>query len=403
MESTPRANRLQIGIFGRRNVGKSSLINALTGQDVALVSDRPGTTTDPVSKAMEIPLLGPVVLVDTAGLDDEGELGELRVGRTEKVLSRIHLALIVTDPHVGFGTWEEEILAQVQKRNLPVLLVVNKGDLADDPLPQAPEGVDVLALSALRGEGIPALIELLVEKAPREIEPPTIAGDLVAKAGHVLLVMPQDGEAPKGRLILPQVQTIRDLLDHRVVVTCIQPGELEEAMALFREPPSLVIVDSHVFGEVAEILPREVPLTSFSILFARFKGDLEQLVAGIEAVKRLKPGDRVLIAEGCTHHAQADDIGRVKIPRLLEKQARGKLDFTWYAGSGFPKKVDAELVVFCGSCMLGRNQVLARLAQAEEAEVPAVNYGVLLAYFSGILERALEPFTQLTLPENDRS
>lgn len=390
MENTPRANRLQIGIFGRRNVGKSSLINALTGQDVALVSDRPGTTTDPVSKAMEIPALGPVVLIDTAGLDDEGELGALRVSRTEKVLSQIHLAIIVIAD--DFGEFEQEILSWVQKRNLPALVVVNKQDLVPMPLPSLSSDVQVLGVSALTGAGIQTLIEAIVKIAPKEVEPPTIAGDLISEGGNVLLVMPQDKEAPKGRLILPQVQTIRDLLDHRGVVTCIQPGELEAALTLFKKPPSLVIVDSQVFGQVAKILPKEVPLTSFSILFARFKGDLGQLVAGIEAVKRLQPGDRVLIAEGCTHHPAEEDIGRVKIPRLLEKKVGGKLDFQWYAGSGFPQELEAKLVIFCGSCMLGRNQVLCRLKQAEEAQIPAVNYGVLLAYFSGILERSLEPF-----------
>lgn len=391
METTPRANRLQIGIFGRRNVGKSSLINALTGQDVALVSEKPGTTTDPVSKAMEIPGLGPVVLVDTAGLDDEGPLGELRVQRTEKVLSRIHLAIVVTDPATLIGPFERKIIAQLKKRKLPTLLVVNKQDLASSPLPFL-DGIQVLGACAKTGAGIKEIIDCLVKIAPSQIEPPAIAGDLISKGEHVLLVMPQGKAAPKGRLILPQVQTIRDLLDHRGIVTSVQPEELEDALKLFKKPPALVIVDSQVFSKAAQVLPPTVPLTSFSILFARFKGDLPQLVAGIEAVKSLKPGDKVLIAEGCTHHSLDDDIGRVKIPRLLEEKAGGKLVFRWSSGSGFPQDLDAKLVVFCGSCMLGRTEVLSRLNQAKESGLAAVNYGVLLAYFSGILERAIEPF-----------
>lgn len=391
MERTPQANRLKIGIFGRRNVGKSSLINCLTGQDVALVSERPGTTTDPVSKAMEIPLLGPVVLIDTAGLDDEGALGELRIQRSKKILTQIHVAILVTDPQEALGPWEEEILSELTTEEIPVLIVINKKDLVTEPLPQLP-GKTVLAVNSLTGEGRDAVLTALQKIAPTQIEPPTIAGDLIAPGQQILLVMPQGKGAPKGRLILPQVQTIRDLLDHRGVITCVQPGELKMALALFKNPPALTIVDSQVFKEAAAVLPKDAPLTSFSILFARFKGNLRQLAAGVEAIERLQPNDTVYMIEGCTHHAQDDDIGRVKIPNLLEKQTGGKLNFHWFAGKGFPDEIDAKLAVFCGGCMLGRKEVLTRLAAAEKQGIPAVNYGVLLAAASGILPRALAPF-----------
>ncbi|MFZ5626193.1 MAG: [FeFe] hydrogenase H-cluster maturation GTPase HydF [Bacillota bacterium] len=395
MLETPRANRLHIALFGRRNAGKSSLINALTNQDIALVSPIPGTTTDPVYKAMEILPLGPVVLIDTAGLDDEGELGQLRVQKTREVLPKADLALLVVDATTGITSFDREIAALCRQHNLPLIGVLNKSDLADPDLAAARAVLDLpwVKVSSRTGAGIEELKQAMIEQAPQNWEPETILGDLVKPGDTVVLVVPIDSAAPKGRLILPQVQVLRDCLDHGVMAYVCREFELEQTLANLQQPPALVVTDSQAFGLVSRLVPENVPLTSFSILYARYKGDLATLAAGARAISALKPGDRVLIAEACTHHRQPDDIGRAKIPRWLNQLAGGELQYTWSSGQGYPDNLeDFKLIVHCGACMLNRRSMLHRLQQARSRQVPIVNYGVLIAAVHGILERVLKPF-----------
>ncbi|GAW29255.1 [FeFe] hydrogenase H-cluster maturation GTPase HydF [Carboxydocella sp. ULO1] len=395
MLETPRANRLHIALFGRRNAGKSSLINALTNQDIALVSPIPGTTTDPVYKAMEILPLGPVVLIDTAGLDDEGELGQLRVQKTREVLPKADLALLVVDATTGITSFDREIAALCRQHNLPLVGVLNKSDLADPDLAAARAVLDLpwVKVSSRTGAGIEELKQAMIEQAPQNWEPETILGDLVKPGDTVVLVVPIDSAAPKGRLILPQVQVLRDCLDHGVMAYVCREFELEQTLANLQQPPALVVTDSQAFGLVSRLVPENVPLTSFSILYARYKGDLATLAAGARAISALKPGDRVLIAEACTHHRQPDDIGRAKIPRWLNQLAGGELQYTWSSGQGYPDNLeDFKLIVHCGACMLNRRSMLHRLQQARSRQVPIVNYGVLIAAVHGILERVLKPF-----------
>ncbi|SHG83611.1 iron-only hydrogenase maturation protein HydF [Thermosyntropha lipolytica DSM 11003] len=394
MQETPRANRLHIAIFGRRNAGKSSLINAITGQDIALVSDKAGTTTDPVYKAMEILPLGPCVLIDTAGIDDEGELGVLRIKKTREVLDKTDLALLVIDPLQGISTFELELVEEFRRRNIPFIPVINKIDQATPSPADIEKEIKekVHLVSAVSKEGIDQLKELIALKAPSDYQEPAIIGDLLQPGDMCILVTPIDSAAPKGRLILPQVQTIRDILDHDSQALVVKETELAKALASLKNPPRIVITDSQAFKEVERILDPSIPLTSFSILYARYKGDLKILLAGIEKLKEIKPGDKILIAEACTHHRQQDDIGTVKIPRLLEKIAGGKLDLHWSSGSGYPENLSSfELIIHCGGCMLNRRQMLSRINKAREKGVPITNYGLFLAYANGILERALAP------------
>jgi len=405
VESTPRSNRLHIAILGRRNAGKSSLINALAGQDVAIVSDVPGTTTDPVYKAMEILPIGPVVLIDTAGIDDVGPLGGMRVQRTRQVLAKSDVAIVVVDATRGVGEYERSAAAEVRERGIPLVAVASKMDIAAAQSAGAPEwketldrwgaglGASLVPVSAKTGQGINVLKERIIEAAPKDWEGPPIVGDLVSPGDTVVLVVPVDIEAPKGRLILPQVQTIRDLLDHGVRTVVVKEDAVRSAIENLKHGPSLVVTDSQVFGTVSRQVPDGVPLTSFSILFARHKGDLCTLVEGARHVADLHPGARILVAEACTHHPIGDDIGRVKIPAWLERRVGGKLDFVWAAGAGFPEDLGKfDLVVHCGGCMINRKEMLHRLAKVRSAGVPVVNYGVLIAYLHGILERTLEPF-----------
>ncbi|RPF42638.1 iron-only hydrogenase maturation protein HydF [Thermodesulfitimonas autotrophica] len=397
LNATPRGQRLHIALFGRRNAGKSSLINALTGQETAIVADVPGTTTDPVSKAMEILPLGPVMLIDTAGLDDVGYLGDLRVKRSLAVLEKTDLVVLVVDPGQGTGSFEADVLSRSQARGIPVIGVANKCDLYPDP----PVGAWAAALpvpwvvvSARTGQGIDRLKRALVEHAPKDWTLPTIVGDLIAPGDTVVLVIPIDKAAPKGRLILPQQQVIRDVLEHDAVAVMVKERELRHALAGMTRPPRLVVTDASAYLKAAADTPPDVLFTSFSILFARFKGDLNTLVAGAKAVDGLRPGDKVLIAEACTHHPIEDDIGRVKIPRWLRQVAGGELVFDVVAGGGpLPDNLAAyRLIVHCGGCMLNRREMLSRLMQAREAGVPVVNYGVLMAHMHGVLRRALSPF-----------
>jgi [FeFe] hydrogenase H-cluster maturation GTPase HydF len=422
MQKTPRSNRLQIAILGRRNAGKSSLINALTNQDIALVSDVPGTTADPVYKAMEIPPIGPVTLIDTAGIDDIGELGLLRAGKTWRVLEKVDLAVLVIDASSGIGAPERSVmerLCEMDTRDnsairdasnagncgksgktggVPVVVVANKIDLA----PFAPVrewedtlGTEITKVSSVTGDGIEAVKERIIACAPTDWEGPSLTGELVSPGDIVILVTPLDIEAPKGRLILPQVQTIRDLLDNNARVMVVKEDAVGKSIEELKALPSLVITDSQVFGAVSKQVPSDVRLTSFSIIFARHKGDLATLAEGARHVSNLKSGARVLIAEACTHHPVGDDIGRVKIPGWLEKHVGGHLNFSWTSGTGFPSDLeDFDLVVHCGGCMVTRREMLRRIARVRQAGVPIVNYGVLIAYLHGIMERALEAFEE---------
>lgn len=398
MQDTPRGNRLHIALFGRRNAGKSSLINALANQDLAIVSPVAGTTADPVYKSMEILPIGPVVLIDTAGLDDTGELGRKRVAKSLAVLDKTDLVLLVVDPRQGYGTVERKVIETAGKMEVPLLAVINKVDLLPDPkaLPFAIPDLPRVMVSAVTGHGIGELKQAVVKLAPNDWTAPTIAGDLVPPGETALLVAPIDLAAPKGRLILPQVQTIRDLLDHDCLAVVVKERELKIALQKLRQPPALVITDSQVFLKVDADTPPGVPMTSFSILFARYKGDLATLVAGALAVDDLQPGDRVLIAEACTHHRVADDIGTVKIPRWLRQHAGGELDFHWSSGLELPRDLAGyKLIVHCGACMINRREMLSRIMAARAAGVPVVNYGVLIAHMHGILRRALGPFPEV--------
>lgn len=395
--SVPKGQRLHIAIFGRRNVGKSSLINALTGQELAIVSDVPGTTTDPVSKAMEILPLGPVVIIDTAGIDDVGTLGELRKKKSYEVMMKTDLVLLVIDPVKGFGEFEEEVIKRAQETNTPVVYVINKVDLYPSAKNNNNFPEPKVFVSALTGEGIDDLKQMIIKHAPKDWTLPTIVGDLIELGDLVICVVPVDKAAPKGRLILPQQMVIRDIIDNEAVAVVVKERELAYLFSCLNKKPSLVITDASVYTKVSADTPPDIRLTSFSILFARYKGDLQTLVEGIFAIKNLKPGDKVLIAEACTHHPVEDDIGRVKIPRWLRAQVGGEIEIDVKAGSGpLPENLEEyKLVVHCGACMLNRKEMISRIMQARKARVPIVNYGVILAYMHGILKRALSPFPHL--------
>lgn len=396
-EAAPRGVRLHVGFVGRRNAGKSSVLNALLGQQAALVSPTPGTTTDPVVRAAEFPGLGPVLFVDTAGLDDEGALGEQRVARTRRSIARLDIAVIVAEA-AEFGAFEESLVLDLRRRGVPAVIALNKTDLA--PVPASVNervrqlAVPAVPIAALTGEGIEALREAIRCAAPRaDLGPDSLLGDLVGPGDVVVLVVPIDKEAPKGRLILPQVQAIRDLLDADALALVVKERELRLALAKLAGPPKLVVTDSQAFLKVAADVPDSVAMTSFSILLARMKGDLATQVEGALAIDALRPGDGVLIAESCSHHPIAEDIGRVKIPRWLANYAGGALDIAHVQGHDFPDDLERfKLVVHCGACMTNRAEVQARIRECRSVGVPVTNYGIAIAKSLGILERALSPF-----------
>lgn len=397
MNETPRANRLHIAVFGRRNAGKSSLINAITGQEVALVSKHPGTTTDPVYKAMELLPLGPVVFIDTAGLDDTGDLGRLRVKKTLAVMDKTDLALMVFSPENSSFDLEKEWYEKLRERKIPIIGVVNKVDIKDTGIDKYSKDFDFpfVKVSAKEGTNIWKIKEMISQYAPSNFELPALIGDILKPKSQVILVTPQDIQAPKNRLILPQVQTIRDLLDHNCMALVAKDTELEDLLQSLKWLPDLVITDSQIFHRVNEIVPENVPLTSFSIIMSRYKGELGTFIKGAHAIDELKPGDRVLIAEACTHHPLENDIGRQKLPALLEKKAGGKLEIDVKAGADFPEDLTPyRLILHCGSCMLNRKQMLSRIIRAIQQDVPITNYGMAFAHAAGILKRATSMFGQ---------
>jgi [FeFe] hydrogenase H-cluster maturation GTPase HydF len=395
--SAPRGFRLHIGLFGRRNVGKSSLLNAITRQQVSIVSETAGTTTDPVEKPMELLPFGPVLFIDTAGIDDVGALGEKRVEKTRRVLDRTDFGVLVAEAG-AWGEFEDQLLAELRSRGVPIVVVFNKTDLAEpDPgLVARLEGlgVRVVRTSATKGAGILDFRQALLDGAPADfIDQPAILADLVGPGEMAVLVVPIDKEAPRGRLILPQVQAIRDLLDGDSYCMVVKERELRDALDRLKRPPKLVVTDSQAFLKAAADTPRESLLTSFSILFSRFKGDLTTQVAGAVAIENLRVGDHVLIAESCSHHPITEDIGTVKIPRWLTQYVGGKIHFHHVQGHDFPDDLSPyRLVIHCGACMTNRREVLSRILRCREQGVPVTNYGLTIAYSLGIFERALEPF-----------
>ena len=389
LNATPSGERVHIGFFGRRNAGKSSVVNAFTGQELSVVSEVKGTTTDPVLKSMELLPLGPVVIMDTPGFDDEGALGELRVKKTKQVLNRADCAVLVVDATVGLTPVDRELLALFREKDLPYLIAYNKSDLAAAPGELEEPG---LLVSAKTGENIHELKERVARLVDREGPQPHLVADLLAPGDLVVLVVPIDSAAPKGRLILPQQQTIRDILEARAVSVVTGVEELPQTLQSLGKAPRLVITDSQAFGAVNKLVPRQIPLTSFSILMARYKGTLDQSAAGAAQLDRLQDGDKVLLSEGCTHHRQCEDIGTVKIPRWLREYTGKDLVLEHSSGRDFPEDLSPyRLIIHCGGCMLGEREMAYRQKTAQDAGVPFTNYGMAIAQMHGILQRSLEP------------
>ncbi|WP_405729009.1 [FeFe] hydrogenase H-cluster maturation GTPase HydF [Anaerotignum sp.] len=389
LNDTPLANRIHIGIFGRRNAGKSSVINAMTGQSLAIVSDVAGTTTDPVLKTMELLPLGPVVIIDTPGLDDVGELGLMRVQKAYQILNKTDIAVVVIDGSVGMTEEDEKIIERIKEKKIPYVIVKNKMDLWEG---EAEEKENTISVSAATGQNIYELKELIGKLSPKEDESRKIVSDLLQQGDFVVLVVPIDSAAPKGRLILPQQQTIRDVLEAGASAIVTRDNELEETLRGLGKQPKLVITDSQIFGKVSKIVPADVELTSFSILMARYKGDLEANVTGARALEKLQDGDQVLISEGCTHHRQCEDIGTVKMPRWIQEYTGKQLEFHFTSGTEFPTDLSAYgLIVHCGGCTLNEREMKYRLKCAEDQNIPMTNYGICIAYMNGILERSIHP------------
>ena len=405
----PKSFRIHIGIFGRRNTGKSSILNALTQQEVSIVSEVAGTTADPVEKPMELLPIGPVLFIDTAGIDDHGLTGDKRVEKTIAVFDRTDLGIIVTN-FEDWGKYELRLMEEFKSREIPFLVAFNKADIYTENKKITGQlkdtRVNYVSTSATTGTGIPELRELILKTAPVDfIERPGILSDLVSPDELAILVIPIDSAAPKGRLILPQVQSIRDLLDNDSMCLIVKENGLKNALSKLNKPPKLVVTDSQVFAKVAADTPKEIPLTSFSILFARFQGDLTEMVRGALTIDKLKPGDKVLIAEACSHHPSEEDIGTVKIPRWLNQFVGGELDFSNCKGNNLPQSLEQfKLIIHCGACMWNRRAMLSRIMKARQAGVPITNYGLTIAYSLSIFERALEPFPEaLKVYKNEKN
>ena len=394
MNQTPASERIHIGFFGKRNAGKSSVVNKVTGQTLAIVSPVKGTTTDPVYKTMELLPMGPVMIIDTPGIDDEGSLGELRVKKTYQVLNKTDVAVLVVDGTVGITDVDQEMIRMFKEKDIPYIVVFNKKDLCEQCSNM--EGVLSIWVSAEKGDGIHELKEKIAALSRQEESEKRIVGDMILPGDFVVLVVPVDSAAPKGRLILPQQQTIRDILDAGGITVVVKDSELKDALAGLGRKPKMVITDSQAFDKVSKITPEDIMLTSFSILFARYKGSLESTVKGAAGLNKLKDGDKVLISEGCTHHRQCEDIGTVKIPRWIERYTGKKLVYEWSSGTEFPEDLsDYSLVVHCGGCMLNEREMKYRQKQAGRQGVPMTNYGILIACTQGILKRSLMPFPEI--------
>ena len=405
LNNVPSSERTHIGIFGKRNAGKSSVINAITGQSLAIVSDIKGTTTDPVLKSMELLPLGPVVLIDTPGLDDEGDLGHLRIQKAYQILNKTDIALLVIDGTAGMTAEDYQILDRIRAKNIPYLIVFNKADLAPDAdtsdtdtsnadTSDTADAANVIWVSAVTGLHIQELKERLATLLPDEDSGKTILGDLIRPSDFIVLVVPIDKAAPKGRLILPQQQTIRDILDHNAISIVVKETDLKHTLETLGKKPALVITDSQVFDKAAADTPSDIPLTSFSILFARYKGNLKTLVDGARMLRHLENGDKILISEGCTHHRQCDDIGTVKLPRLIRNYTGKELALDFPSGTEFPFSLEKyRLIVHCGGCMLNEREMKYRIRCAEDAGIPITNYGTAIACMKGILERSIEIFS----------
>ena len=393
LNNTPSADRIHIGIFGKRNAGKSSVINAITGQNLAIVSDIKGTTTDPVLKAMELLPLGPVVMIDTPGLDDSGELGKLRIRKAYQILNKTDIAVLVVDCSSGMTDEDEQILTQIKAKEIPYVIVMNKADLVSDTsiLPQD----NMIWVSTVDNYNIYELKELITKQAPKEDNTRRIVGDLIQPSDFIVLVVPIDSAAPKGRLILPQQQTIRDVLESNATAIVVKETELKETLSSLGKKPKIVITDSQAFERVAADTPEDILLTSFSILFARYKGNLKSVVAGAKALDTLEDGDTILISEGCTHHRQCEDIGTVKLPNWIRKYTNKDLHFEFTSGTEFPLELSKyKVIVHCGGCTLNEREMKYRLKCAEDAGIPMTNYGIAIAQMHGILARSIEPFPE---------
>lgn len=397
LNNTPSSERIHIGIFGKRNAGKSSLINAITGQNLAVVSDVAGTTTDPVSKAMELLPLGPVLFIDTPGLDDVGELGEMRVAKSYQAMNKTDIALLAVDNTNGFGNDELTVIKRLNEKNIPFIIVITKSDKANKVDIPTEYKEKTISVSSKTGENIYQLKELIAKLRPTGENPNRIVADLLQPNDFVVLVVPIDSAAPKGRLILPQQQTIRDILDSSAVSIVTRDTELEATLKNLGQSPKLVITDSQAFGKVSKIVPENIPLTSFSILFARYKGDLQTVVNGAKALETLIDGDKILISEGCTHHRQCEDIGTVKLPKWIEEYTGKKFDFKFTSGTEFPVDLSPyKLIVHCGGCTLNEREMKYRLRCTNEQNIPITNYGILISYMQKILMRCINVFPEFS-------
>ena len=404
MNQTPSSERVHIGFFGRRNAGKSSVLNAVTGQDLAVVSDVKGTTTDPVQKSMELLPLGPVVVIDTPGIDDEGELGALRVKKSYKVLNKSDAAVLVVDASLGLCEEDFAFIEHIQKKQIPYAVAFNKSDLAPsaslakDLQYLKEHQIDFVSVSTADLSGIDTLKEKIATLAKTEDTKLRIVADLIHPSDFVVLVVPIDKAAPKGRLILPQQQTIRDILEADATAIVVKEYELRDTLAHLGKKPRLVITDSQVFAKVSADTPADIMLTSFSILFARYKGNLPALIKGVTALEQIEDGDKILVSEGCTHHRQCDDIGSVKLPRWIRQYTGKEPEFVFSSGTEFPADLSPyKMIVHCGGCMLNEREMKYRLACAKDQNIPMTNYGILIAYIQGILKRSVEPFPAVSM------